>query len=53
MRDYDAVIIGAGPNGLVAGNVLADADWRILVLEAQDRVGGAVQWQRRPPRIHP
>ena len=42
MRDYDAVIIGAGPNGLVAGNVLADAGWHVLVLEAQARIGGAV-----------
>ena len=42
MRDYDAVIIGAGPNGLAAGNVLADAGWHVLVLEAQDRIGGAV-----------
>ena len=41
-QDYDAVIIGAGPNGLVAGNVLADAGWHVLVLEAQDRIGGAV-----------
>ena len=42
MAHYDAVIIGAGPNGLVAGNVLADAGWHVLVLEAQDRIGGAV-----------
>ena len=42
MAHYDAVIIGAGPNGLVAGNVLADAGWHVLILEAQDRVGGAV-----------
>ena len=39
----DAVVIGAGPNGLVAANLLADAGWEVLVLEAQDRPGGAVQ----------
>ncbi|HEX7024896.1 MAG TPA: NAD(P)/FAD-dependent oxidoreductase, partial [Gemmatimonadales bacterium] len=40
---YDAVIVGAGPNGLVAGNVLADAGWRVLVLERNDVPGGAVR----------
>jgi phytoene dehydrogenase-like protein len=39
----DAVVIGAGHNGLVAANVLADAGWQVLVLEATDRPGGAVQ----------
>jgi phytoene dehydrogenase-like protein len=39
----DAVVIGAGPNGLVAANLLADAGWSVEVLEAQDRPGGAVK----------
>ena len=26
-REVDAVVIGAGPNGLVAANRLADAGW--------------------------
>jgi phytoene dehydrogenase-like protein len=38
----DAVVIGAGPNGLVAANVLAEAGWDVLVLEAQPEAGGAV-----------
>jgi phytoene dehydrogenase-like protein len=41
--DVDAVVIGAGHNGLVAANVLAQRGWRVLVLEAEDEPGGAVK----------
>jgi phytoene dehydrogenase-like protein len=39
----DAVVIGAGPNGLVAANLLADRGWEVLVLEAAPEPGGAVR----------
>ncbi|MFI8817617.1 MULTISPECIES: phytoene desaturase family protein [unclassified Streptomyces] len=42
----DAVVIGAGPNGLVAANLLADAGWSVQVLESQDEPGGAVRHDR-------
>ncbi|MFF0383600.1 phytoene desaturase family protein [Streptomyces sp. NPDC004286] len=46
----DAVVIGAGPNGLVAANLLADQGWSVEVLEAQERPGGAVFSDRA---VHP
>ena len=39
----DAVVIGAGPNGLVAANMLADRGWCVTVLEAAPEPGGAVR----------
>ena len=38
---YDAIIIGAGHNGLVCAALLARAGRKVLVLEGKDRVGGA------------
>ena len=51
---WDAVVIGAGPNGLVAANILVDAGWSVLVLEAQPDVGGAVRSDREldPSFVH-
>ncbi|MBD9734904.1 NAD(P)/FAD-dependent oxidoreductase [Streptomyces sp. H28] len=42
----DAVVIGAGPNGLVAANLLADAGWSVEVLEEQPEPGGAARHDR-------
>ena len=33
----DAVVIGAGPNGLVAANRLADAGWEVLLVTPSHR----------------
>jgi len=40
MSDYDAIIIGAGHNGLVAANVLAKGGAKVLVLERAHFLGG-------------
>ena len=39
----DAVVIGAGHNGLVAANLLADHGWDVVVCEATPYLGGAVR----------
>lgn len=38
--ECDVVVIGAGHNGLVAANYLCDAGFSVVVVEANDRVGG-------------
>ena len=38
---YDAIIVGAGHNGLVCAALLAESGMRVLVLESSEQVGGA------------
>ncbi len=41
MSAYDAIVIGAGHNGLVSAAYLAKAGRRVLVLEKRNALGGA------------
>ncbi|KZT50311.1 amine oxidase [Calocera cornea HHB12733] len=39
---YDVIIIGGGISGLVAAQSLTKLGWKVLILEARDRLGGRV-----------
>ena len=40
---YDAVVVGAGPNGLSAGIAIAQTGRSVLVVEGRDTVGGGAR----------
>jgi phytoene dehydrogenase-like protein len=51
---YDAIVVGAGHNGLVCALYLARAGWKTLVLERNEEIGGAVMSGEitRPGFVH-
>ena len=42
-KSYDAIVIGAGPNGLSAAIVLAQTGLSVLIVEAKPTIGGGAR----------
>jgi len=42
-RTYDAIVVGAGPNGLAAAIELARNGWSVAVVEAESTIGGGTR----------
>jgi phytoene dehydrogenase-like protein len=51
MTDWDAIVIGAGHNGLVCAAYLARGGLRTLVVERRDRVGGTLETSDLAPNV--
>lgn len=53
-RRYDAVVVGAGPNGLAAAVRLAQEEMSVLLIEANESVGGGARSMEltRPGYVH-
>jgi phytoene dehydrogenase-like protein len=48
-QQYDAIIIGAGHNGLVCGSYLAKSGLKVLALERRHVIGGAAVTEEFSP----
>lgn len=42
-RDYDAVVVGSGPNGLAAAITMQQAGLSVLLIEGKDTIGGGLR----------
>jgi phytoene dehydrogenase-like protein len=44
-KDFDAIVVGSGPNGFAAAIRLQQAGLSVLILEAKDTIGGGMRTQ--------
>src|SRR5689334_2984877 len=53
-QSFDAVVIGAGINGMVAAAELALAGWTVALIERNENIGGfiATEQRTRPGYLH-
>lgn len=42
-RDFDAVVVGSGPNGLAAAITMQQQGLSVIILEAKDTIGGGMR----------
>ena len=52
MTKYDAIVIGAGHNGLIASSYLAKAGKKVLVIDARSQAGGCASTKAFAKAFH-